>query len=73
MHVTALTQTVFHIASAMPVHAAHTHNKQRHIANDFVVILYCDHNDPVAAPVIHSEFNFSSLIVHPLGTGMYKV
>ena len=64
-------QMVFHIATLMPNLQSGVSNKQRHIGNDYVTIVYDDNDldNYVPGSVVKGQFLSVEIIVNPLTVG----
>jgi len=48
-------------------------SKKKHIGNDHIQVIFVDNDQEYEALTITSQFNFVTIIVYPLQTGLYRV
>ena len=71
----AHTEVVFHEVVAMPTHPDDPQQiqKKRHVGNDFVHVIWCEHVRDYNPLTITSQFNEAHIVVYPLPSGLYRV
>lgn len=73
----SVMQMVFHVATLMPNRESSVSNKQRHIGNDYVTIVYDDNATPSYTPgsVVKGQFLSVEIIISPqeLGYNIVKL
>ncbi|GAM19208.1 hypothetical protein SAMD00019534_023830 [Acytostelium subglobosum LB1] len=70
-----ISQIVFHVTTMMPNHDNDKMftNKKRHIGNDYVNIIFSDSGDDFNPQLISGQFNFVTIVIHPMDIGWYRV
>ena len=71
----ARTEVVFHEVVAMPTHPDDPQQiqKKRHVGNDFVHVIWCEHVRDYNPLTITSQFNEAHIVVYPLPSGLCRV
>nr|XP_018896706.1 PREDICTED: ral GTPase-activating protein subunit alpha-1 isoform X1 [Bemisia tabaci] len=68
---TSLTEAIFHVATRMPNDTIH--NKTRHLGNDEVHIVWCEHSRDYRRSVIPTEFCDVLIVIYPLPYHLFRV
>ncbi|KAJ4455434.1 putative Ral GTPase-activating protein subunit alpha-2 [Paratrimastix pyriformis] len=68
-------EVIFHVSSWMPTIPQDDQQiaKKRHLGNDIVHVVWCEHNCDYRPTVIQSQFNHVHIIVYPLPSGLYRI
>lgn len=71
----ATTEVIFHDLTRMPTKANDNQqiHKKRHIGNDFVHIVWSEHDRDYRPWTIVSQFNFVHIVIYPLKYPMFRV
>ncbi|PRP73953.1 hypothetical protein PROFUN_08146 [Planoprotostelium fungivorum] len=66
---------MYHVTTLMPNMSNDPQftNKKRHIGNDNVTIVYSDSHRDYSNDTVRGQFNFVSIIIYPIGHGMYRI
>jgi hypothetical protein len=71
------TEVVFHEVVRMPTMAveqdAQQIQKKKHVGNDFVHVIWCEHLRDYNPLTITSQFNEAHIVIYPLHNGMFRV
>ncbi|KAK9888340.1 hypothetical protein WA026_000595 [Henosepilachna vigintioctopunctata] len=70
-----LVKMIFHVATLMPNKESdpNCNAKKLHIGNDNVTIVYNESDEEYNITTIRSQFNFASIIIHPMDHSMNRV
>merc|ERR1719233_2002511 len=47
--------------------------KKRHVGNDYVSIIWSDHDMHYLPETIRSDFNFVHIVIYPLNSGLFRI
>eukprot|EP00300_Choanocystis_sp_HF-7_P003226 c12452_g1_i1.p1 GENE.c12452_g1_i1~~c12452_g1_i1.p1 ORF type:complete len:289 (+),score=75.65 c12452_g1_i1:166-1032(+) len=68
-------EVVFHVPTQMPTapNDPQQIHKKRHIGNDQVQVIYCEHTRDFRAETISSQFNDAHIVLYPLAHSRFRV
>lgn len=71
----SLTEVVFHEVVQMPTKEGDLQQiqKKRHVGNDFVHVVWCEHVRDYNPLTITSQFNDAHIVIYPLPSGLFRV
>jgi len=69
------TEVIFHQVVSMPTHPDDPQQiqKKRHVGNDFVHIIWCEHIRDYNPLTITSRFNEAHIVIYPESNGLFRV
>lgn len=74
-YATPTMEVIFHDITRMPTKESDEQQiaKKKHVGNDWVHIIWSEHDRDYKTDVITSQFNAAHVIVYPLPNGLYRV
>lgn len=68
-------ELMYHVAPLMPTNPKDEQciDKKKHIGNDHVQVIYVESDNQYDPLTITSQFNFVTIVVYPLQTGLYRL
>ena len=74
-YATSTTEVIFHEITRMPTSDKEVQqiHKKKHVGNDWVHIIWSEHDRDYKPDVIVSQFNAAHVIVYPLPNGLYRI
>ncbi|KJE91836.1 hypothetical protein CAOG_009595 [Capsaspora owczarzaki ATCC 30864] len=73
---TSTMEVIFHVATRMiPVNGDTDMKiiKKRHIANDRVRIIWCEHYRDFRPEILRTKFDEATIVIYPLPNGLYRI